>query len=114
MANYQYYAVVIAYDDDGSVKAEMPCFSYEEVMARAARYEVVRVLMEGQPPRRLMLKKNERDKYPVRNPDDIALEFLRDYGVEYEDSVPDNVSEHSGPHSDIFYDPWKGIKKGQF
>lgn len=44
MVNHPYYAVLYAYDPDGSVKAEMPCFTEEQVLLRASKYPKVRVV----------------------------------------------------------------------
>lgn len=108
---HPYYAVVYAYDKDGSEKASMPCFTAEQMMQRAARYEKVRVVMDGQPPFWLRLTRTERDKYPLPKMDDIALELMRDYGKDFDSAPAEEPTARSGPPSDRFYDIWKGVKK---
>lgn len=106
-----YYAVVYAYDADGTEKASMPCFTHQEMMARAARYERVRVVMDGRPPFWLTLTPQARHKYPKPQLEDIPLEWLRDYADVWAEGGEEKVASPAGPSSQMFYDIWKGIKR---
>lgn len=112
MADHSYYAVLYVYDKDGSEKASMPCFTQEQVMERAARYEKVRVLMPGRPPFWLSLTKEEREKYPPPQAKDVPLEWMRDYGDSW-NQVAEKSSLQPAAVSDEFYDIWRSIKKSR-
>lgn len=113
MAYSPYYAVVYAYGKDGEEEAYMPCFNHEQVMARASKYEKVRVVRNGGAPFWLSLTDKEKAKYALPAPDDFGSEFMRDSAPE---CSPGKNKSKVGPaaslqHSDIFYDGWKGHKK---
>lgn len=60
MANHPYFAVAYAYCDDGTEMARMPCRDENEVVARASRYDRVRVVPNEGPCFWLRVKKLER------------------------------------------------------
>lgn len=113
MDRYPYYAVVFAYDADGSLRAEMPCCDYEQVMFCAARYEKVRVVSQDGRAFRLKLTSKERAKYPLPKIEDTPLEWMRDWEKD-QNSLKDDSPEHPGPQSDIVYDPWRAVKKDRW
>ena len=103
MAGDPYYAVVYAYGADGEEEAYMPCFSHEQVMARAARYEKVRVVGDGFPPFWLRLTEEEKAKHILPTRDDFEPEFNL--------NRPQIDPVVSSKQSSTFYDSWRGYKK---